>query len=225
MLRWLIFVPRLAAAVLKSRRILLLDNLALRHQLLVVSRNAKRARWTPLDRALWAWLSHAWSRGRNVLRLVQPDTVIHWHRRGFRLFWKWESRTRQAGRKSVAQDTISLIRNMSWANPRWGVPRIHGELINLGITVAQQTVGKYLLRQPARSSTQNWITFLCNHLGQMVSVDFRTGPTLRFQVLYVFVVLPHQRRKMLHFNVVDRPSARWTAQQWREASAFTSAPK
>ena len=225
MLCWLIFVLRLAAAVLKSRRNLLLDNLALRHQLLVVSRNANRARWTPLDRALWAWLSHAWRRWRTALRLVQPDTVIHWHRQGFRLFWKWKSRTRKAGRKSIAPDTISLIRNISRANPLWGAPRIHGELLKLGITVAQRTVGKYMLRQPSRSSTQNWSTFLRNHLGQMVSVDFLTVPTLRFQVLYVFIVLSHQRRKILHFNVVETPSARWTAQQLREAFAFTSAPK
>jgi transposase InsO family protein len=157
--------------------------------------------------------------------LVQPDTVIRWHREGFRLFWKWKSGRPKAGRRTVSADTISLIRDMSRANPLWGAPRIHGELLKLGITVAQRTVAKYMVRRPRRSPTQNWTTFLRNHLGQMVSVDFLTVPTLNFQLLYVFLVLSHQRRKVLHFNVVAAPSARWAAQQLREAFPFTSPPQ
>ena len=156
---------------------------------------------------------------------MQPDTVIQWHREGFRLFWKWKSRPAKPGRKTLTPDTITLIRNLSQANPLWGAPRLHGELLKLGITLAQRTVGKYMVRPPRGSATQNWKTFLRNHLGQMVSVDFLTVPTLRFQVLHVFIVLSHQRRKVLHFNVVEHPSARWTAQQLREAFAFTSPPK
>jgi hypothetical protein len=225
MLCWLIFLFRLVAAVLKSRRHLLLENAALRHQHLVLSRNANRPRWDPVDRVLWVWLSVVWSRWRKALRLVQPDTVIHWHRQGFGLFWQWKSRARKAGRKSVAPATIALIRQMSQANPLWGAPRIHGELLKLGITVAQRTVSKYIVRQQRRSSGQTWTTFLRNHLGDMVLVDFLTVPTLNFQVLYVFVVLSHLRRKVLHFNVTATPSARWTAQQLREAFPFTSPPK
>jgi hypothetical protein len=135
--------------------------------------------------------------------LVQPDTVIRWHREGFRLFWKWKSRRTHAGRKIIALGTIFLIREMSRANPLWGAPRIHGELLKLGLTVAQRTVAKYMVRRPRRSSSQRWTTFLRNHLGQMVSVDFLTVPTLSFHLLYVFVVLSHQRRKVLHFNVAD----------------------
>ena len=225
MLRWSFILLRLAAAILKSRRNLLLENLALRHQLLVLGRNARRPRLNPLDRALWAWLSHTGSGWRIRLLVVQPDTVIQWHRKGFRLFWKWKSRPPNPGRKTVKPDTITLIRNMSQANPLWGAPRTHCKLLKLGITVAQRTVGKYMVQQSRRSSTQNWKAFLRSHLGQMVSVDFLTVPTLRFQVLYLFLVLSHERRKVLHFNVTEPPSAPWTAQQLREAFAFTSPAK
>ena len=224
MIVWLILVLRLAAASLRSRRNLLLENLALQHQLLVLSRASKRPRLTPLDRALWIWLSHTWNGWKVSLRILQPDTVIQWHRAGFRLLWRWKSRARKAGRKRVAAATIDLIRQMSRVNPLWGAPRIHGELLKLGIRVAQRTVSKYMVRQPGRSAGQTWTTFLRNHLGQMVSVDFLTVPTFNFRVLYVFVVLSHARRQILHFNVTATPSARWTAQQLREAFPFTSPP-
>ena len=222
---WLSFGLGLAVALLKSRRNLLLENVALRHQLLVLSRNAKRPQLRPLDRALWAWLSCAWSRWRTGLRLFQPATVIQWHRQGFRLFWKWKSRPGKAGRKNLSSDVITLIRNMSRANPLWGAPRIHSELLKLGLSVAQRSVAKYMVQRRPRSPSQNWKSFLRNHLGQIVPVDFFTVPTLRFQVLYVFLVLSHTRRKVLHFNVTAAPSALWTAQQLREAFPFTSPPK
>jgi transposase InsO family protein len=114
---------------------------------------------------------------------------------------------------------------MNHANPLWGAPRIHGELLKLGITVAQRTVAHYMVRRARRPSSHNWKTFLRNHLGSMVSVDFLAVPTLTFQVLYVFIVLSHHRRRVFHFNVVERPSAGWAAQQLREAFAFTSPPK
>lgn len=222
---WLSLGLRLAVALLKSRGHLLLENAALRHQLLVLSRKTKRPRFGRVDRALWVWLSLTWSRWRHVLRLAQPQTVIHWHRQGFRLFWRWRSRPRPPGRKPVPAETIALIRNMSRANPFWGAPRIHGELLKLGISVAQRTVAKYMVRQPRRPSGQTWSTFLRNHLGQMVSVDFLTVPTLHFRILYVFVVLSHARRQILHFNVSATPSASWAAQQLREAFPFTSPPR
>jgi len=225
MVVWLVLILRLAAASLKSRRNVLLENLALRHQLLVLSQGSKRPRLTPLDRVLWVWLSHTWSRWQVPLRIFQPDTVTRWHRAGFRLFWRWKSRPRRVGRQAIASDTINLIREMSGANPLWGAPRIHGELLKLGITLAQRTVAKYMVRRSPCSPNQKWRTFLRNHLGQMVSVDFLTVPTLSFQVLYVFIVLCHQRRRVLHFNIVESPSASWTAQQLREAFPFASPPK
>ena len=225
MIRWLTVALRLALAGLKSHRNLLLENLALRHQLLVLSRGSNRPRLTPMDRALWAWLSHTWDGWKTRLCLVKPSTVIHWHREGFRIFWKWKSRPSKAGRKTIAPNTITLIREMSRANPLWGAPRIHGELLKLGIILAQRSVAKYMVRRPHRPPAQNWKTFLRNHVGHMVSVDFLTVPTLSFQVLYVFIVLSHRRRKVLHFNITETPSARWAAQQLREAFPFTSPPK
>jgi len=225
MVVWLVLILRLAAACLKSRRNVLLENLALRHQLLVLSRGSKRPRLTPLDRALWVWLSHTWSRWQVPLRIFQPDTVIRWHRAGFRLFWRWRSRPRRVGRTTIVPDTISLIRQMSHANPLWGAPRIHGELLKLGITLAQRTVAKYMVARTRRPPSQNWKAFLRNHLSSMVSMDFFTVPTLTFQVLYIFIVLSHHRRRVLHFKVVESPSASWTAQQLRGAFPFESPPK
>ena len=195
---------RLATAVLRSRRNLLLENVALRHQLLVLSRNPKRPRLKPVDRVLWVWLSLVGADGEPPLdrstRHRDPLASA-----GLSPLLEMEKPARKAGRKSLAPETIALIRNMSRANPLWGAPRIHGELLKLGITVAQRTVSKYMVRPPRRSSTQNWTTFLRNHLGQMVSVDFLTVPTLNFHVLYVFIVLSHLRRQILHFNVTATP--------------------
>jgi transposase InsO family protein len=144
---------------------------------------------------------------------------------GFRLFWRWKSHPRKVGRKTIAPDIITLIQNMNQANPLWGAPRIHGELLKLGIAVAQRTVANYMVPRARRPSSHNWKAFLRNHLGGMVSVDFLTVPTISFKVLYVFLVLSHNRRRVLHFNVVECPTAVWTAQQLREAFAFTSPPK
>jgi putative transposase len=225
MIRWLIVLIHLVVAGLKSRRNLLLENLALRHQLLVLRRNSNRVRLTPIDRALGAWLSQVWDGWKIQISLVQPSTVIRWHRSGFRLFWRWKSRSRKTGRKTIAPAVIALIREMNRANPWWGAPRIHGELLKLGITLAQRTVANYMVPRTRRRSPHNWKTFLQNHCGSMVSVDFLTVPTVNFKVLYVFLVLSHHRRRVLHFNIVERPSAVWTAQQLREAFAFTSPPQ
>jgi hypothetical protein len=225
MICWLAFLLCLVVAGLKTRRNLLLENLALRHQLLVLRRSSNRPRLTPIDRALWAWLSQAWDGWKTCLCLVQPSTIIRWHRAGFRLFWRWKSRPRKTGRKTIDPALITLIREMSRANPLWGAPRIHGELLKLGITVAQRTVANYMVPRTRRPSDHNWKMFLHNHCTSMVSVDFLTVPTIHFKVLYVFLVLSHHRRRVLHFNVVEIPSAVWTGQQLRVAFAFTSPPQ
>src|ERR1035437_976288 len=177
MIRWLTLALHLAVAGLKSRRSMLLEMLALRHQLLVLSRNSKRPRLMPLDRVLWAWLSQAWGGWKSRLCLVQPSTVLQWHRAGFRLFWRWKSCPRKSCRKTIAPDTIHLIGQMSRTNPLWGAPRIHGELLKLGLAIAQRTVAKYMIPRIRRPPSQNWKTFLRNHLGSMVSVDFLIVPT------------------------------------------------
>jgi transposase InsO family protein len=158
------------------------------------------------------------------LVLVKPETVIAWHRKGFRLFWTWKVRRGQPGRLAVPKDIRELIRKMSRENPLWGAPRIHGELLKLGIDVGETSVGKYMVRR-RKPPSQTWRTFLENHVKSLVSVDFFTVPTLRFQILYVFLVLAHDRRRILHFGVTAHPTAEWTAQQLREAFPWETAPR
>jgi transposase InsO family protein len=209
----------------RSRAALQVEILALRQQICVLRRSAKkRPKLTRADRLFWAWLSEAWSDWRSALVIVKPETVIAWHRKGFRLFWTWKVRHGQTGRPTVSQDVRDLIRTMSRANPLWGAPRIHGELLKLGIDIGETSVSKYLFRH-RKPPTQTWRTFLDNHIRQLVSVDFFTVPTIRFQVLYVFLVLTHERRRILHFHVTAHPSAEWTAQQLRNAFPWDSAPR
>ena len=203
-------------ASFRSRAALQLEILALRHQLGVLQRSVKRPRLTASDRFLWARLSSTWRDWRSALILVQPETVIGWHRRGFCLFWRWKSRHGRRGRPSVPTETLQLIRRVSRDNPLWGAPRIHGELLKLGINIGETSVSKYMARG-CKPPSQTWRTFLENHLKTMASVDFFTVPTIRFQMLYVFLVLAHDRRRILHFAVTAHPTAEWTAQQRREA--------
>jgi transposase InsO family protein len=212
------------SATLKSRGALHLENLALRHQLGVLHRSVKRPRLTAADRLLWAWLSEIWADWRSTLVIVKPETVIAWHRKGFRLFWTWKIRHGQPGRPPVSKETRELIGRMSRENPLWGAPRIHGELLKLGIDIGETSVGKYMVRH-RKPPSQTWRTFLQNHVKTMVSVDFFTVPTIRFQVLYVFLVLAHDRRRILHFGVTAHPTAEWTVQQLREAFPWDSAPR
>jgi len=213
-----------ASASCKSRAALHLENLALRHQLGVLQRSVKRPRVAAPDRLLWAWLCGAWNDWRSALVIVKPDTVIAWHRQGFRLFWTWKVRRGEPGRPPVSKETRALIRQMSRENPLWGAPRIHGELLKLGIDIGETSVGKYMVRH-RKPPSQTWRTFLDNHLKTMVSVDFFTVPTIRFQVLYVFLVLAHDLRRIVHFNVTAHPTAEWTAQQLREAFPWETAPR
>lgn len=189
-----------------------------------MQRSVKRAKLTPADRFLWAWLAVTWRDWRSALIMVKPETVIGWHRRGFRLFWTWKSRHGRRGRPSVPVETRQLIRRMSRENPLWGAPRIHGELLKLGIDVGETSVSKYMVRG-SKPPSQTRRTFLENQLKTVVSVDFFTVPTIRFQVLYVFLVLAHDRRRMLHVAVTAHPTAAWTGQQLREAFPWDSAPR
>ena len=213
-----------AAATFKSRATLHLENLALRHQLGVLQRSVKRPKLTPPDRLLWAWLCEIWTDWRSALVIVKPHTVIAWHRKGFRLFWTWKIRRGKPGRPVVPKEVRQLIRQLCLDNPLWGAPRVHGELLKLGIDIGETSVGKYLVRHRGPPS-QTWRTFLENHVKTMVSVDFFTVPTIRFQVLYVFLVLAHDRRRIVHFNVTAHPTAEWTAQQLREAFPFDRVPR
>lgn len=201
------------------------ENLALRHQVTVLQRQllGRRVRLERADRILWVWLLRLWSDWRSVLVIVQPETVLRWHRQGFRLYWRWKSRHRQSGRPRISQEIQGLIRKMADANPTWGAPRIHGELLMLGIRVSESTVSTYLPRR-RKPPSQGWRTFLANHLHEAIAVDFAVVPTATFQILFVVVVLSLERRKVLHLNVTAHPNARWTAQQIVEACAWNQAP-
>ena len=210
--------------MLRTRQSLVLENLALRHQLAVLQRTAPRPRFRTCDRLLWVLLSHLWRGWAAAVSVVQPETVIRWQRAGFKLFWARKSRRSGPGRPGVAPEVRALIRHMSRANPLWGAPRIHGELQKLGLEISQAAVSKYLGRRKTPPS-QTWRTFLDNHLQTLVSVDFFVVPTVLFKVLFVFVVLAHERRRVLHINVTDTPTAQWTAQQLVEAFPWENAPR
>ena len=173
---------------------------------------------------LWVWLSRIWRDWRSALAIVKPETVVAWHRAGFRLFWTWKVRRGQPGRPLISSEVRDLIRRMCRQNPGWGAPRIHGELLKLGIDIGESSVSKYMARC-RKPPSQTWRTFLENHLTQLVSIDFFTVPTIRFQVLYVFLVLAHDRRRILHFNVTAHPTAEWTGQQLRDAFPFDQLPR
>jgi putative transposase len=208
----------------QSRAALQLEIIALRHQIGVLQRSVKRAKLTPADRLLWAWLCTVWEDWKSGVFIMKASTVVGWHRKGFGLFWTWKIRRGRPGRPSVPKQVRELIRTMSRENPLWGVPRIHGELLKLGIEIGETSVSKYLMRS-RKPPSQTWRTFLENHLQSLVSVDFFTVPTIKFQILYVFLVLAHDRRRILHFAVTAHPTAEWTAQQLREAFPWDSAPR
>ncbi len=155
--------------------------------------------------------------------MVRPETVIGWHRRGFRAFWARKSRKGQQGRPQLWRETRELIRQMAHDNPTWGAPRIHGELLKLGIELSPTTVAKYMKRTGPPS--QSWKTFLENHAKEIVSVDFFTVPTITCRVLYVFLMVHNASRRIVHFNVTDHPTMDWAAQQLVEAFPWDSAPK
>jgi putative transposase len=208
----------------RSHSALQLEILALRHQLGVFQRSVKRPKLTSADRFLWAGLCAVWNDWRSNIFLVKASTVIGWHRKGFRLFWTWRIGCGKRGRPAVPKEVRALLRTMSRDNPLWGAPRIHGELLKLGIDIGETSVSKYIVRH-RRPPSQTWRTFLENHRKNMVSIDFFTAPTVRFQILYVFLVLARERRRILHFAVTAHPTAEWTVQQLREAFPWETAPR
>ncbi len=205
----------LVTILFASRAKLAAENLALRHQLGVLGRSVKRPRLRKRDRIFWAWLSKLWPDWRAALVVVKPATVIAWHRKGFRLYWRWKSS--KHGRPKIDAEVRALIRRMSNENPLWGVPRIQAELKMLGVDIAESTIAKYVVTQPSGPPSQTWRTFLANHLDCTAACDFFVVPTSTFRLLYAFVVLSHCRREIVHVNVTAHPTAAWTAQQIVEA--------
>jgi transposase InsO family protein len=205
-------------AAFRPRASLVAENLVLRQQLAILRRATPRPRLRPIDRAFWILVSRRWLRWAECLAIVQPATVIGWHRRGFARWWAWKSRP--MGRPPLAPELVSLIERMSRENPLWSRRRIASELAKLGHAIDKDTVAKYMpkpTRRPRRPPSQTWKTFLRNHLGGTIAIDFLTVPTVTFDILYVFFVLSLERRRVLHINVTAHPYAAWAAQQIVEA--------
>jgi putative transposase len=210
-------------AVLFGSTAIALENVALRHQLAVLQRSVRRPRLSRWDRICWVWLSRCWAGWRSSLLIVQPATVLAWHRQGFQLYWRWKSKTNPVGRPKLDAEIRDLIRHMARDNPTWGRRRIQAELALLGHRVAELTVAKYMHRPSSRPSP-TWRTFLATHARDLVAIDFFLVPTLTFRLLCVFVVLRHHRRELIHINVTDHPTAAWTARQLVEAFPDEAAP-
>ena len=198
--------------------------IVLRHQLNVLQRKCpKKPHLSGTDRALFVWLYRLFPRAIGAITIIQPETVIGWHRAGFRAWWRWKSRN-SGGRPKIDQELRDLIHRMCEENALWGAPRIHGELLKLGFDVAQSTVSKYMLRGH-RPPSQGWKTFLRNHADGIAAVDFLVVPTLTFERLFAFVVLGIGRRKICWIGVTTNPTAQWIGQQITEAFPWDSAPK
>jgi len=222
----IVLLPFLSALrdTFRGRAVLQLELLALRHQLATLERTSPRLSLRSADRLLWVILSRILPNWREVLVIVKPETVVGWHRKSFRLFWTWRSRRGRGGRPAVLHAVRNLIRRMSRENPLWGAPRIRGELKKLGIEVSESSVSKYMARLP-KPPSQSWRTFLRNHTDCLASIDFFVLPTATFRLLFVFIVLHHERRRIVHFGVTAHPTAPWVGQQITEAFPWDTAPR
>jgi len=206
----------------RMRRNLAFENLLLRQQLAVFKNKGVRPQLTQADRFFCAFASRIGSHWRDALHIVRPETVIRWHRDGFRRYWALKCR--KCGRPPINSNIRGLIRRMCEANPLWGAPRIHGELLKLGINVSEAVVSKYMIRH-RKPPSQTWRTFLENHATDLFAIDFLTVPTATFRVFFVLVILSHDRRKIVHTNATECPTAIWTAQQVLEAIGIDDTPK
>jgi transposase InsO family protein len=221
----LLLAPLLRAlwSFVGSRAALATEILILRQQLIVLERKRpKRVRLTNIDRALFVWAYRLFPSARDSIRIIKPETIVRWHRAGFRAYWRWKSRS-AGGRPAVDANIRNLIREMSIANPLWGAPRIHGELLKLGIEVAQSTVAKYMAER-RHPPSQGWTTFLRNQAAGIAAMDIFVVPTISFRLLYVLVILRHDRRRLVSVGVTAHPTAEWLARQVTEAFPWDEAP-
>jgi transposase InsO family protein len=220
----LCFVLAVLAAPFKSKTRLEAENAVLRHQLIVLRRKMPgRVRLMNSDRWFLIQLYRWFPSILNVLTIVHPETLVRWHRAGFRCYWRWKSRAR-GGRPQIETDLRKLIRQMSIENPLWGAPRIHGELLKLGFDVAQSSVAKYMVRRYGPQS-QGWRTFLRNHAPDIAAMDLFVVPTIGFGLLYAFVIVRLDRRNLAWVNVTANPTAEWIVRQLTEAFPWNEAPR
>ena len=223
MITLLLHLLRLLPVLCGGHRQVALENLALRHQLAIYKKTVNRPKLRSSDRLFWVALSRAWAGWRQALVIVTPNTVLRWQRLRFREHWTKLSGRPRVGRPPLNAEINALVAKLAAANPLWGAPRIHGELLKLGIDVSERTVSR-LMPKRSRPPSQTWRTFLTNHVQDLVSIDFFTVPTVRLRVLFVLIVLAHHRRRVLHFNVTEHPTAAWTAQQIVDTFPDDTAP-
>ena len=208
----------------KSKQNLILENLMLRQQLNIYKRKNKRPKLETIDRVILVWISRTFSKWKSALVVVRPATVIGWHKKGFKLYWRRKSR--RVGRPNIDWQLIKLIRRMQKENPLWSAQRIQGELGKLGFSVCDNTVAKYMSKSKTDpEKIQHWLTFLRNHAKYTVGIDFLVVRTIFFKSIYVFVAISHDRRKILHFAVSSSPHSQWAIQQLRETFAFDETTK
>jgi transposase InsO family protein len=218
------FVLAILVSPFKSKSQLEAENAVLRHQLIILRRAVPgRVRLTNKDRWFLIQLYRWFPSILQVVTIVQPETLVRWHRAGFRCYWRWKSRPR-GGRPQIETDLRALIRRMSVENPLWGAPRIHGELLKLGFEIAQSSVAKYMVKRLGPPS-QGWRTFLRNHAPDIAAMDLFVVPTIGFNLLYAFVIVRLDRRDLVWINVTTNPTAEWIARQLIEAFPWDEAPR
>jgi len=224
-MRWLKLALCLLHDLTRDHMKLLAEILALRQQLSIYRARTKHPRLNWLDRLFWILLSRLWPGWQSALAVVQPETVVRWHRTMFKWYWARKSREKKKpGRPKASREIRQLIARMTRENPTWGAPRIVKELVLLGIKVSESSVHRYRDRS-TKPPSQTWRTFLLNHMGGTVAIDRFTVPTVTFSLLYVFIVLSHARRKIVHFNVTSQPCAQWCALQVKQAFPWDTAPR
>jgi putative transposase len=212
---------------LRSRRRLLLENLALRQQVALLKRKHPRPRLALVDKLFWVLARRFWPGWKQCLILVSPETVVRWQRAGFRLYWRAMSMVRRTvGRKRGSEELRGLIFRMVAENPTWGAPRIHGELRMLGFDVSERTISRWIKRAPRDPEpAKRWLAFLRNHREAIAAMDLFTVPTITFGVLYCLFIIAHDRRRILHCNLTRHPTSAWIIQQLREAFPFQAGPR
>jgi transposase InsO family protein len=224
MIALLCFILTVLISPFKSKSRLEAENAALRHQLIVLQRKLRgRVRLTNSDRWFFSQLYRWFPSILNVITIIQPETIVRWHRTNFRHYWRWKSRS-LGGRPQIGADLRALIPQMSIENPLWGAPRIHGELLMLGFELAQSSVAKFMVNRRG-SPSQGWRTFLRNHAPDIAAMDLFVVPTIGFNLLYAFVIVRLDRRDLVWINVTANPTAEWIARQITEAFPWNEAPR
>jgi putative transposase len=223
-LHFLALIVRCVPAFFRDRREQVIVELVLRQQLAAYNQKKAKPKLTSLDLTFWVTLARLWPGWKQSLVIVKPDTVVRWHRKGFKLYWRWISKP-GPGRPPISEELRALIKRLALDNA-WGARKVHAELSKLGFTMSLATVSRYMPKRPRdRGKQQRWMTFLRNHKHGITTMDFFVVPTVAFRLLYVWFVIDHGRRRIIHFNITTNPTATWVSQQLREAFPDDSTPR